>query len=166
MKKIVTLALAASLVSGCGAAGRLGQVGKAPRLTAIEDPVAPEIEPSIGDRAAAGRGLPTHRPAEPAGQSASLFRTGAGAFLRDQRANKLGDILTIASTSPTRRASANTTSRTRSGGEKAGLASLLGLEQPLSKLLPGNPDPSKLVDANSTSTSTGAATPAGASRST
>ncbi len=158
MKKIISVLLAASLLSGCGAAGRLASVGKAPKLNPIGDVAAPDIEPSLGERGAAHRerleGYRAERPAE----SASLFRTGAGAFLRDLRASKRGDILTILINIDDNADFANTTTRSRSGGESAGVASLLGLEKPLSKLLPGNPDTSKLVDAKSNSTSSGTGT--------
>jgi flagellar L-ring protein precursor FlgH len=50
----------------------------------------------------------------------------------------------------------NSTTRSRTGAETAGLSSLLGLESQLVKVLPGHPDPSKLVDSNSNSTSSGA----------
>jgi len=151
MKRIVTVAALACLLSGCGAVGRLQNVGKAPKMTAMDDPVAPEIEPSLGQQAAAHRnGGVTGGP-----PSASLFRTGAGGFLRDQRASKMGDILTIRINIADKAQVDNSTSRTRGGAETGGIAGLFGLQTTLSKVLPGSPDPSKLVDVNSNSTSNG-----------
>ncbi|MBU3078663.1 flagellar basal body L-ring protein FlgH [Sphingomonas quercus] len=152
MKRMVSVVALACLLSGCGAVGRLQGVGKAPKMTAMDDPVAPEIEPSLGLQGAAHRNGATAAPAP----SASLFRTGAGGFLRDQRASKVGDILTIRINIADKASVDNTTSRTRAGGETGGIAGLLGLETQLPKILPGKPDPSKLVDFNSNSTATGA----------
>lgn len=156
MKKITSLLLVCTLLSGCGSVGRLQQVGKAPKLTPMGDASAPDIEPSLGDRGAADRNGAATRPAPAPAASASLFRTGAGALFRDQRASQLGDILTIRINITDKATVANSTSRSRSGGESAGIGALLGLENPLSKVLPGNPDTSKLIDTNSTSQSNGA----------
>lgn len=155
MKNIASLLVVTSLLAGCGAAGRLSNVGKPPRLTPMEAATAPDIEPSLGERGAAHRSGSTARSAEPANRTASLFRTGAGAFFQDQRASSLGDILTIRINITDKANVANSTSRSRSGGESAGISGLLGLENPLSDVLPGNPDPSRLVGTNSSSTSNG-----------
>lgn len=155
-RRILSLLLMAGL-SGCGAVGRLEQVGRAPKLTPPPaDPVAPVIEPSLGNEAAAHR-AGAHDRARPAeAPSASLFRTGAGAFFHDQRASRAGDILTIRINIADKAVLDNSTTRSRTGAETAGLTSLLGLESQLVKVLPGHPDPSKLVDSNSNSTSSGA----------
>ena len=152
MKKIAILLCASALLSGCGAAGRLASVGKPPKMSPMGEAHAPEIEPALGEpsarRSAAAQPAPV--------QSASLFRPGAASLFRDQRAHRLGDIVTIRINISDKATVDNSTTRSRSGGETAGVAALLGLQDPLSKLLPGNPDPAKLVDANSTSTSNGA----------
>ena len=155
-RRILSLLLMAGL-SGCGSVGRLQQVGRAPKMTPPPaDPVAPVIEPSLGDQAAAHR-AGTHDRARPAATpSASLFRTGAGAFFHDQRASRAGDVLTIRINIADKAVLDNSTTRSRTGAETAGLSSLLGLESQLVKVLPGHPDPSKLVDSNSNSTSSGA----------
>ena len=138
-------------VAGCGSAGPLSQVGKAPRLSTPDAVVAPDFEASLARASAASRSgaMPQTAP------SASLFRTGAGAFFKDQRAGRVGDILTIRINISDRANLGNTTVRSRTGAEKAGVAGLLGLQTPLANALPGAVDPAKLVDANSTSTSSG-----------
>ena len=159
MKKLVTIVALAACLSGCGAAGRLKAVGKAPKLSPTGETYASEIEPSLGDAAAARRAAEGPAPGQvqqPASQSASLFRTGSSALFQDQRAARLGDILTIRINIQDRASVDNSTTRSRSGGESAGIGALLGLQNPLKKILPGNDDTSKLVDANSTSTSNGA----------
>lgn len=147
---LVPLSLAV-LVSGCGSAGRLAEVGRPPRFAKDEEVVAPDLEASIARANAEQRAGTTAPP--PA--SASLFRTGAGAFFRDQRASRQGDILTIRIAINDRASFDNSTSRTRGGSETAGIAALLGLEKPLSKLLPGNPSTDPLVDTSSDSQSSG-----------
>jgi len=148
MKRIMSALLVASLLSGCGSVGRLKNVGKAPRLTPMGDPAAPPVEPSLADRGTVQR-------APDALASASLFRDGSGELFRDQRAWRLGDIVTLKINISDSASVANTTGRSRTGGESAGIASLLGLENPLSKVLPGNPDPAKLIDTKSKSTFNG-----------
>jgi flagellar L-ring protein FlgH len=110
------------------------------------------LEASLGRQGSATRDGSAAPAAAP---SASLFRTGAGAFFRDQRAGRVGDILTVRIKIADRADVGNTTTRSRTGSEKAGVAALLGLENPLSRFLPGPVDPSKLVEAGSTSKSDG-----------
>jgi len=157
MRRVLPLLLIACLTSGCGVAGRLGRVGKPPKISPMTDPVTPTIEPSLGDQAAAHRAGSTD-PAwnRTAPSGASLFRTGAGAFFQDQRASKVGDIVTVRINIADKAQLDNTTTRSRGGTETGGLAAFFGLESKLSKVLPGNPDPAKLVDTNSNSQSSGA----------
>ncbi|HWW65144.1 MAG TPA: flagellar basal body L-ring protein FlgH [Sphingomonadaceae bacterium] len=153
MRRIVPVVLLATLTSGCGVAGRLGRVGQPPKMTKMADPIAPLLEPSLGNEAAAHRTGVSGRTA--ASPSASLFRTGAGAFFHDQRASRVGDILTIKVDIADKAVLDNSTSRSRTGTEAGGIAGFFGLESKLSKILPGNPDPSKLVDTSSSSVSAG-----------
>ncbi|PTS74710.1 flagellar basal body L-ring protein [Sphingomonas sp. HMWF008] len=158
MKKTVSLLMLASALSGCGAVGHLKAIGKAPKMTPMEQSPSPVVEASLGLQGAKNRagGAPLAVVAPPPPPSASLFRTGAGAFFRDQRAGRVGDILTVRINIADRAAVDNSTTRTRAGSEQSGIAALLGLQTPLAKVLPGAVDPSKLVDTNSTSSSNGA----------
>lgn len=148
MNKFLPLAGILLATSGCGTIGHLKAVGKPPALSPTEATMTPDFEPSLS--------LPSDRAggaarSQPPAASASLFRTGAGALFRDQRANKVGDILTIRINIADKADLGNKTSENRGGNETGGVAGLLGLQSPLSKLLPGNPDPSKLIDLGSTS---------------
>jgi flagellar L-ring protein precursor FlgH len=156
MRRILPLLLVVGMTSGCGAVGRLSQVGKAPKISPMSDPIAPAIEPSLGDQAAARRGGAPTAAGSSTSSSASLFRIGAGAFFQDQRASKVGDIVTVLIHIADKAQLDNTTTRTRTGTETSGIGSFFGLESKLSKVLPGNPDPSKLIDTNSNSQSSGA----------
>lgn len=149
MRRIMTVVITAGLLSGCGTVGRLRDVGRPPRMSPAQDVVSPVIEPSIGNegwahRAATADGHPA-TPEEAA--NASLFRTGAGAFFHDQRASRKGDVLTVRIRIADKAVLDNSTIRSRSGSETAGLPSILGL---LTK------DTSKLIDGSSESKSSGA----------
>ncbi len=158
MKRFASLLIVTSLLSGCGAVGRLKAVGKAPKMSPAEEIAAPSVETSLGLMGAANRSGNPAATEAPSPASASLFRTGSGAFFRDQRAGRVGDIVTVRINIADKAAVDNTTTRTRSGSEKSGVAALLGLQAPLAAALPGAVDPSKLVDTNSTSASNGAGT--------
>lgn len=161
MKKIILAVTAATLVSGCGAVDRLGRIGKAPKMTAPEEMAMPGGERSLGtpglrssDAVAAVTGAPAAPGAAPApapAASASLFRAGAGAFFSDQRAARMGDILTIKINIADKAEVGNNTSRVRTGSESASIASLLGLE----KLLPKSLNPANLASTDSKSQSGG-----------
>ncbi len=152
---LVSVLLAASLLSGCGAVGRLKNVGKPPKMSEAEEPVAPRLEPSLGNHSVNDRALAANGQQADAARGASLFRTGGGAFFRDQRASRVGDIVTIRINIADNAQVANSTTRTRNGSENSGIAALLGLETVIPKILPGNPDPSNLVSTDSKSSATG-----------
>ncbi len=151
MRKVVTIAVTASLLSGCGTVDRLKNVGRAPAMSPVEEFTAPAYEPSIASTAPARlRGpAPSATAAPAAAPSASLFRAGAGELFQDQRASRVGDILTVEINIADKAEFGNTTSRSRNGSESMGIGALLGLQD----LLPGNP--AQAVDATSSSASGG-----------
>lgn len=157
MKKMIHVLATATILSGCGSVERLGRIGKAPKMTAPEEMAMPATERSLGNpglRGATVAAAATGQPMAPAPQpaaTASLFRAGAGAFLGDQRATRIGDILTIKINIADKAEVGNNTSRVRNGSENAGIASLLGLE----KLLPKALNPANLASTNSKSESNG-----------
>ena len=87
----------------------------------------------------------------------SLWRQGARTFFNDQRATRVGDILTVKIAIDDKATLDNTTARNRTGTTSAGVTSLLGKQESLGRLLPpgGNFDPSSLVDATGKTTSSG-----------
>lgn len=155
MKKIVLVALIP--LAACGTAERLANIGRAPKMSPIEDVAAPAYEPSIGNQNAAFR-TPDGQPgttAAPAAQQSSLFRTGSRAFFRDQRAARIGDVLTVEINIADKAEVDNTTTRTRTNSENARLSALLGLESKLSSFLPNAVDPNNLINGGSQSRSSG-----------
>lgn len=137
------LALAVLLLaSGCTVAERLAEVGRAPQLERPANPVErPGWRPVTMP-------MPEPEPQVAAGAN-SLWRSGARGFFRDQRARRVGDILTVKVTIDDKAELSNTSRRTRTNRDELGLTNLLGLENKFGKILPKPIDPSRLVDANS-----------------
>jgi flagellar L-ring protein precursor FlgH len=140
--RLVAILAGLLLLPGCMVPERLANVGKAPDLAPIDNPVErsgyrpvslpmPEPEP----RASAG--------------SNSLWREGARGFFRDQRARRVGDILTVNVTIEDRAELSNESSRSRQNRDDLGVTGFFGLQNKLEKWLPGPVDPSSLVDLNS-----------------
>ena len=86
----------------------------------------------------------------------SLWRAGSNSFFIDQRASRVGDILTVQILIDDSAKTQNTTNATRTTGNKAGIPHFLGLETALGRVLPGAFDPSNMVETNATTSSTGA----------
>lgn len=138
------LLLAIFMLSACSTLERLSRVGQPPDITPIENPTKqPGYQPIS---------LPMPAPVEDIRQPASLWRQGSRAFFRDQRAGRIGDVLTVVINIDDEAQLQNATGRGRNSSESAALNSLLGYELQLGKLLPNSsPNPASLVDANSDS---------------
>ena len=85
----------------------------------------------------------------------SLWRTGARAFFNDQRASRVGDILTVQIDIDDSAKTTNATQSSRTSGMKAGVPHFFGLESTLGKILPGEYDPANAIETNSTSSNAG-----------
>ncbi|WP_374576770.1 flagellar basal body L-ring protein FlgH [Phenylobacterium sp.] len=85
----------------------------------------------------------------------SLWRTGARAFFIDQRANRVGDILTVQIDIDDSAQTKNTSTSSRSSGVQAGVDNFFGLESSLGRFFPGGFDPANAINTNSTSNNTG-----------
>ncbi|MBB6122766.1 flagellar basal body L-ring protein FlgH [Sphingobium subterraneum] len=140
---------ALGLLAGCGTAGRLGSIGRAPKMSPVEQVGTPQSIDSL----ATVRGDPASPAPESVIPSASLFRTGAGALFQDQRAGRVGDILTIRVNVSDKAVVDTSTARSRDGSESGGASALFGLEKIVKKL--AGVDTSKLVESASTSKSSG-----------
>src|ERR1700754_4444856 len=119
-RRIVSLAALALVLSGCGAADRLRNVGREPALSAIDNPTAkPGYRPVQ---------MPMPEPQPVHFNSNSLWRTGSRSFFKDQRAARIGDLLTVRVKIDDKAEIANSTKRSRSNSEKMGVPNLFGLE--------------------------------------
>jgi flagellar L-ring protein precursor FlgH len=142
--------LALAHLAGCAAGERLKNVGRAPDLAPVENPAA----------LAGARAVSLPMPAaetEPA-QANSLWRPGARSFFKDQRARRLGDIVTVVIDIEDRASLDNVTERRRDNGENAQIPAFGGLEQKLVELLPDGAQADRLIDLSSGSNSRGEGT--------
>jgi flagellar L-ring protein precursor FlgH len=85
----------------------------------------------------------------------SLWASNRQTFFKDQRANQVGDILTVMIDIDDEAELDNETERTRSANENAGIDNLLGVESQLTKILPEGVTGPDLVDLGTSSASRG-----------
>jgi flagellar L-ring protein precursor FlgH len=139
--------LAAINLGGCAAADRLAMVGQPPPLSAIEDPTAqPGYKPVR---------MPMPNPQPVAFASNSLWRQGSRAFFKDQRAQQVGDLVTVRVKVTDQAQINNSTSRSRKNEEAMGFEGLFGAETQVTKILPEGTRADALVDVDSNSSSQG-----------
>jgi len=111
--RLVLASLAASLLSSCAAIDRLKDIGQPPSLTAIDNPTA---------RAGYKPVQMPMPPVQPASYNPnSLWRNGARGFFKDQRAHRVGDILTVAVNITDKAIIANETQRSRTSSDDSGV---------------------------------------------
>jgi flagellar L-ring protein precursor FlgH len=129
-------------MGGCGSLDRLANVGKAPDLSAIEDPTSqPGYKPVH---------MPMPQP-QPAYYAAnSLWRNGSRGFFKDQRAHVVGDLVTVRVNITDKAAIDNETKRSRSSGDNMGVTNFFGYENKTDKYLPDGATPGSLYNTNST----------------
>ena len=148
LKALLLAGSAALSLSACGAIDRLQNIGATPKLSAIENPTAqPGYKPVS---------MPMPAPAVVAANTNSLWRTGSRAFFKDQRANQVGDILTVKVRITDRATIDNQTQRSRRNGESLGADNIFGFEGEITKVLPEGAKAAALLKAQSNSSSQGA----------
>jgi flagellar L-ring protein FlgH len=129
--------------SGCSSIDRLSAIGEKPKLTEIENPTAqPGYKP-----------VQMPKPETVSYNANSLWRNGSRAFFKDQRAARIGDILTVTVNITDKANIANETQRSRSSKEDSGITDFAG-----SKLLTGNAAkvlPGRLLTTDSTASTDG-----------
>ncbi len=117
-----------STLSACATADRISQIGKTPEMAKIENPMTnPAYQPVS---------LPMPAPQKISQQKNSLWQSNRVAFFEDQRANNIGDIITVTIDIKDEATIDNETERQRTSDENAGLDSFLGLEKTLGTVLP------------------------------
>ena len=133
---------------GGNALTRISEIGDPPKLTSIENPAKePGYKPIT---------MPMPAPVIATRQPSSLWRAGARAFFKDQRASDVGDLVTVIIQIDDQAKINNTTKRSRKNTENANASTFLGFESKLKDILPEAVDPTNLVDAGSTLSNEGA----------
>jgi flagellar L-ring protein FlgH len=134
-----------AIANGCSAIDRLSAIGEKPALTSIDNPTAqPGYKPVQ---------MPMPKPEAVSYNANSLWRNGSRAFFKDQRAARIGDILTVTVNITDKANIANETQRARQNTEDSGITDFLG-----SKLLTGSAAsvlPGRILTADSSSSSDG-----------
>ncbi|MFN3399658.1 MAG: flagellar basal body L-ring protein FlgH [Ferrovibrio sp.] len=160
MLRLTAVAGLAVTLGACGNLSRLGDIGKAPDLSGIDNPTEKRDYRPVS--------LPMPAPEVAPRHANSLWRPGARQFFKDPRATKVGDILTVNINIQERATLQNNTSTSRNNSEGAGLPNALGWEAARDPLNPGQPitgqgassalnkifrnvDPENLINMNSTS---------------
>ncbi len=146
-QNILLAAMALLSLSACNAYDRITAIGEQPKLSSIEDPThragyvpvkMPMPPPSLSER-----------------EPNSLWATGGRAFFRDQRACRVGDILTVVVSINDQAQLSNQTKRSRANSHGADLTKFMGYEAKLGKILPSGVDPTSLVDVGTDSSNDG-----------
>jgi len=142
MRKVLILAVASSALA-LGACSTITETVKGPELAPIGYPSAlVPVEQAY---------LPTPTPAS----ANSLWRTGARSFFGDQRARRVGDILTVNIDINDRAQTQNSTQRARSNNASGGVTNFFGLENSLGRAFPGGFDPAKMIGTEGESNASG-----------
>ncbi|OPZ78449.1 MAG: Flagellar L-ring protein precursor [Alphaproteobacteria bacterium ADurb.Bin438] len=137
------------LVLSLTACQALKDLGKAPEMSKIENPLAKEEYQKVE--------MPLPEPqSQPVINKNSLWRAGSRGFFKDQRAFQVGDILTVNVEIKDAAVFSNKTSRQRgSDTGKTSINSLAGLEKYIDKALPGTGTAANLLDFSSASKASG-----------
>jgi flagellar L-ring protein FlgH len=117
MRLLLALPAIAAL-GACSSIDRLKSIGEPPRLSAIENPTAQAGYKPVQ------MPMPPAQPVSYHGNS--LWRPGARAFFKDQRAQQIGDIMTVKVQITDRANIDNTTTRSRKAGESGTAGGQIG----------------------------------------
>lgn len=129
---------------------KLSRVGQEPPLANIDNPIEHEkykpVSWPIPEKEVQGRAYPN-----------TLWQPGSRAFFKDQRARRVGDILTVNIKINDNAKLDNKTERERESTENLGVPALWGYERALAAALPAerDGDPASLLSINGTNETTG-----------
>jgi len=132
------------LLPGCNLATNLSTIGEPPQMTQIKDPRdIPGYEPVH---------MPMPEPVTASSGTNSLWQTGSRAFFKDQRAGKVGDVLSVSVIIDRKQSMKMNPDIERKSSLKTTVSEVLGQSLPmqkrLAKALPGqkNSAPGRLSD--------------------
>lgn len=129
------------LLLGCNSFDRLSEIGAVPRMDGVKDPTnLPGVVPVS---------MPTPQPSLSETQPNSLWKTGSRAFFRDQRASRVGDILTVVISIDEKAQLSNQTKRSRSNSESGSASTVYGFQNYMKDYMPDGVDPTNLLSTES-----------------
>lgn len=137
LKKLLLLTTALISLSACNAGQRLSEIGSAPALSQVENPHKVVSAEPVS--------FPQPEKVVHKREANSLWQAGARQFFKDQRAQKVGDILTVVIQVADKAEIKNETKRSRTTDEDDDVPALGGFETKLNKILPDAVDPANLI---------------------
>ena len=126
-RMLFVASLTAALI-GCSAVDRFADIGEQPPLAPVENPAEKPGFATVS--------MPMPAPQSPLHLANSLWRPGARAFFKDQRAARVGDILTVVVNIDDEADITNSTTRSRQFSEDSDLTGFLGYQSSLNRVLP------------------------------
>jgi len=141
ISRLLLLTTTILALAACNAFDRVSEIGDAPKFAAIEDPTHQNGYTPVR--------MPMPPPSLTERQPNSLWQTGGRAFFRDQRASRVGDILTVVVTINDQAQLQNETKRSRDNSDTMGATNIFGYESHLHNWLPKAVEPGSLLDTNS-----------------
>lgn len=129
------------LLTGCGSLTRISEIGRPPEMTPTADPTR--------DPAFAPISMPTPQADATPPADNALWRTGSRAFFRDQRANAVGDLLTVLVNIGDAADMKDATNAARNSNTGAGVPNFFGIESKLPTIASGA-KPGSLIATTST----------------
>ena len=140
--KCTFVLLMATSLSGCGMLSRLAQVGQEPPLSPITNPVE-----AIGYKPVS---MPMPHHEEYKQGANSLWSQGSSGFFKDQRASKVGDIITVKISAKDNALMENEMEQNRDNNrDSMGIGSVFGYEKYLGKVFPDTVSKDGLIDITS-----------------
>jgi flagellar L-ring protein precursor FlgH len=146
------LAVSALGLTGCGT---VKDAVNGPKLTAMDRPALAAAQTPTPAVIASSL-TPSPPVPVPTATPNSLWRPGARAFFIDQRASRVGDILSVLINISDSAKLSNTTTSSRTNATTGGIPHFFGLEALAGKILPAGYDPTKMIDQSGNTTSAGA----------
>jgi len=143
LQPLIFLVLASSALSACSTVDRLKSVGEQPQQSAIQNPTMSQNYKPVS--------MPMPAEKLVAKNNNSLWTGAQSGFFKDQRAKRVGDIMTVVIDIDDKGKMENSSERTRATSEGAAVPALLGLEAHASEYLPEAINPSNLATINTDS---------------
>ncbi|MBX3457773.1 MAG: flagellar basal body L-ring protein FlgH [Candidatus Paracaedibacteraceae bacterium] len=140
MGKIIFLPIAL-LLTGCNMAERLSEVGEPPLVSQIQNPTLVDDYKPVT--------MPMPAPESQSQNGNSLWQTGSRAFFKDQRASRVGDILTVnVNMEHTSSLDGKVESERDNSLTSGSIGALFGHENKLKKIFPNSVNKDDLVSYN------------------
>lgn len=144
LQPLIFMILATSALTACSAVDRMKDVGEAPKQSSIQNPTMANNYKPVSMPMPAEKIQPK--------QANSLWTGSQSGFFKDQRAKRVGDIMTVVIDINDKGKMENTSERSRNTEETAALPNLLGMETDLTQVFPEALNTSSLANATADST--------------